>query len=178
MRLIGANDPDRRWLLKNPSHLLNLEELLEVFDDALVIHTHRDPLTCFPSFWSLVSKRQQPFDGEHWRPQKTVERELDPWSAALNDSVEVRRRHPDRILDVYEDDIAAKPFETVAGVYDFVGQPLTREAERSLRAWIADNPKGKHGAHSYRLADFQITAGEAAERVRPIASAMASGCCR
>ena len=43
LQLIGANDPDRRWVLKNPSHLFALDSLLEVYQDAVVVQTHRDP---------------------------------------------------------------------------------------------------------------------------------------
>ncbi|MFD1958822.1 sulfotransferase family protein [Novosphingobium panipatense] len=43
VQLIGLNDPDRRWLLKNPGHIEHLDLLLAVFPDARVIQTHRDP---------------------------------------------------------------------------------------------------------------------------------------
>ena len=165
MRLIGADEPDKRWLLKNPSHALNLEELLEVFADAKVIHTHRDPLASFPSFWSLMSKLQPPLDGAGWTPRKTVDRELALWGEALDRSIAIQRKHPDRILDVYERDIAARPLEVVATIYDFVGQPFTPEAEAAVSAWVAGHPKGKHGAHRYSLADFGATADEVLERV-------------
>jgi len=167
MRLIGADEPDRRWLLKNPSHLLNLEELLEVFPDASVIHTHRDPLTSFPSFWSLVSRHQRALDEDNWTPRRNPDRELALWGEALNRSVELQRRHPGRILDVYEADIAARPMELAAEIYDFVGQPLTSEARQAMAGRVADNPKGKHGAHRYALADFQSTPEEVAGHVGP-----------
>jgi len=37
--MIGLNDPGRRWVLKNPSHLFALDALLAVYPDALVIQT-------------------------------------------------------------------------------------------------------------------------------------------
>ncbi len=43
LQLIGLNYAGRRWVLKNPSHLFALDALLEVYPDALVIQTHRDP---------------------------------------------------------------------------------------------------------------------------------------
>src|SRR5262245_66123169 len=41
LQLIGLRDAGRRWVLKNPSHLFALDELLAVYPDALVIQTHR-----------------------------------------------------------------------------------------------------------------------------------------
>jgi len=43
LQLIGLTDAGRRWVLKNPSHLFALDELLTVYPDALVIQTHRSP---------------------------------------------------------------------------------------------------------------------------------------
>ncbi len=40
LQLIGLPDQDRRWVLKNPSHLFALDELMAVYPDALVIQTH------------------------------------------------------------------------------------------------------------------------------------------
>lgn len=49
LRLIGADSPDQRWLLKNPGHITHLDALLTVFPDACIIQTHRDPAACIPS---------------------------------------------------------------------------------------------------------------------------------
>ena len=34
VQLIGSNEPDKRWLLKNPGHIENLDLLFAVFPDA------------------------------------------------------------------------------------------------------------------------------------------------
>ena len=44
-----------RWLGKTPHHLENLDALLEVFPDARIIHTHRDPVRVVASFCSMIS---------------------------------------------------------------------------------------------------------------------------
>src|SRR5215472_2586428 len=41
LKLVGMNDQPKRWLLRNISHLLYLDSLLEVFPDAHIIQTHR-----------------------------------------------------------------------------------------------------------------------------------------
>ncbi|GJP52794.1 hypothetical protein CLOM_g11884 [Closterium sp. NIES-68] len=42
------------WLLKSPEHIFSLPALLEVFPDARVVCTHRDPLRVLPSAHSLM----------------------------------------------------------------------------------------------------------------------------
>ena len=56
LQLIGLHDPDRRWVLKNPSHLAALDALMTVYPDALVVVTHRDPVTSVASACSLSAE--------------------------------------------------------------------------------------------------------------------------
>src|SRR5690606_12691514 len=53
-RLIGLGD-ERPWLLKNPGHFVSIDALLEVFPDAQVIVTHRDPWRALGSLCSIIS---------------------------------------------------------------------------------------------------------------------------
>jgi phosphatidylethanolamine-binding protein (PEBP) family uncharacterized protein len=58
----------------------------------------------------------------------------------------------------------ARPFETIAALYDHFGWRYTAEAEARMRAYLAAKPKGKHGAHRY---DFSATGFDlATERER------------
>ena len=55
LQQIGLDAPDKRWVLKNPSHLGALPALLEVFPDALVVQCHRDPVEAVASACSLAA---------------------------------------------------------------------------------------------------------------------------
>ena len=49
-----------RWVLKSPQHVEQLRPLLEVFPDAKIVQTHRDPVTVTASHttsrtWALIS---------------------------------------------------------------------------------------------------------------------------
>jgi hypothetical protein len=46
--------PGKRWVLKAPSHLLGLSALFQVYPDADIILTHRDPLKVLPSCASFT----------------------------------------------------------------------------------------------------------------------------
>ena len=56
LQLVGLNDPEKRWVLKNPSHMTALDALMTVYPDALVVYTHRDPVTCIASSASLSAE--------------------------------------------------------------------------------------------------------------------------
>src|SRR5262249_9697530 len=54
LQLIGADEPEKSWLLKNPGHVSQLDALLTVMPDACIIQTHRDPLAAVASLCSLI----------------------------------------------------------------------------------------------------------------------------
>src|SRR5207244_1987556 len=56
LRLLGADEPEKTWLLKNPSHVLAMDELLAVFPGAVVIQTHRRPIEALTSLVSLTTQ--------------------------------------------------------------------------------------------------------------------------
>src|SRR5690606_14286106 len=104
LQLIGLNDPGRRWVLKNPSHLFALDALLAVYPDALIVQTHRDPRTAMASMCSLAAHAtagwSDLFTGA------TIGRDqLDLWSRGLERFRAERARHdPARFADVHYGD--------------------------------------------------------------------------
>ena len=54
LQLIGLNDAEKRWVLKNPSHLFALDALFAAYPDALVVQCHRPAETIMASMCSLA----------------------------------------------------------------------------------------------------------------------------
>ena len=54
LQLIGLNDAEKRWVLKNPSHLFALDALFATYPDALVVQCHRPAETIMASMCSLA----------------------------------------------------------------------------------------------------------------------------
>ena len=84
LRLIGTAEPQKRWLLKNPGHIAQLEALFAVFPDALVIHTHRDPVAAIPSLCSTLYMARAMYEGEHTERRLIGPRESSYWRTALD----------------------------------------------------------------------------------------------
>jgi len=53
--------PGQRWVLKAPGHLLALDALLQVYPDACVLMTHRDPLKVLGSCASFTEVLRSAF---------------------------------------------------------------------------------------------------------------------
>ncbi len=166
VRLVGSREPDKRWLLKNPGHIANLDHLLAVFPDARVIITHRDPAKAVPSLTSLLMKSHPLMEAgpADVRARIMLARETEKWAKAVQNAERVRQQHRSQILDVIQADFHARPLETIERIYDFAGIELTADARTAMLARIAADPEGQHGAHSYDIADFGMTEGTIRER--------------
>jgi len=166
IQLIGSNEPDRRWLLKNPGHIAKLDLLFEIFPDALVIQTHRDPARAIPSLTSLLCQFYAPLrdaDGA-LQGRITAHRETEKWAKAIADSEQVRRDHPGQVLDIIQSDLHRDPIGTVRRIYQFCGLDLSHEVEDAMRQRGQTDPERSHGQHRYDIANFGLTEDEVRER--------------
>jgi hypothetical protein len=156
-----------RYLGKTPHHLEHLDVLLEVFPDARIIQTHRDPLRVVASFCSMISHGRAVFS-DHVDPRAVGEQLARKAVRAVTQSMAVRDRvGADRFLDVAYADLVVDPLKQVRRIYDFAGLSLSGETEASMQSWIAGNPQDKHGRHRYRLEDFGLERGRLEELFDP-----------
>lgn len=149
IQLIGSTDTERRWLLKYPVHMRNLGTLLDVYPDACIIQTHRDPAKVFLSYCSLMAGFRAIYEDDI-DPKAMTERQLELWAAGAESAIECRRqRDPAQFYDLHFKDFVEDPIGSVKRIYAHFGQELSPEGEQRLAAWQRDNPQHKHGRHEY-----------------------------
>ncbi|MBF4161291.1 sulfotransferase [Nocardioides sp. CBS4Y-1] len=158
LQLIGLHDAEKRWVLKNPSHLEPFESLMRVYPDALIVHTRRDPVSCIASSCSLSASAT---DGHSTTfVAETVGRtQLEQWSASYHAFMDARTRYDSaQFVDVDFADLQGDPVGTVRGVYEAFGLDFGAEVESVVRAEAAEASSGKAApSHSYSLADYGLT---------------------
>lgn len=153
LRLIGLNDPDKTWLLKNPSHSYGLDPLLKVFPDARVIILHRNPVETIASGASLTWRNAAFWDKEEVGPIR-----LDIYARATERMAQARAEHPHaNIFDLHYRDLVGDKMGAIQRIYDHYGLTLSEATAEAMQAFIMDNPQGKHGAHKYSSDEFGIT---------------------
>ena len=163
LQLIGLPDRGRRWVLKNPSHLFALDALLEVYPDALVIQTHREPRTAIASACSLAAHASAGWS-DVFTGAVIGRTQLDLWARGLAAYTQARARSdPARFHDVAYADLVADPVGTVEGIYDRFGLPLPGAAADAIRALATSRGKGE-SAHRYALEDYGLTGQDVDER--------------
>ena len=165
LQLIGLHDRDRRWVLKNPSHLFALDALLRVYPDALVIQAHRAPRVAIASVCSLAAQATAGWSTT-FRAEVIGHDQLELWASGLEQFTAARARYdPAQFLDVDYDDFVADPVGTVESAYARFGLPLSGAAADAMRALLAQSAASQaRPAHRYTLADFGLAAEEVDER--------------
>jgi hypothetical protein len=157
LRLIGAREPDKRWLLKNPGHLAQIDALFDVLPDACVIQTHRDPVKALPSLCSTLYMSHRMFEGEATRADVIGPRECDYWAEALRRTQAARHGRSRQFFDVDHRDFVADPMTVVRSIYAYFDLSLSGDAELKMQRWIAAPTTSRHGEHRYRPEDFGLS---------------------
>ncbi len=145
-----------RWLLKTPHHLHHLDILLQVFPDATIIQTHRDPLQTIPSLcslnYALATMSSDSADkiriGQHW---------CDKFARSLNRAMAVRQQYPDQFVDVSYKDTVENPLVVIKRLYRFLGIELDDEAQAAMVHWQRDNKREDREVHRYTIEQFGFT---------------------
>lgn len=147
-----------RWLLKSPVHLMRLPELFEVYPDARIIMTHRDPTNVVTSTASLISSVRSLYS-DHENPCRTGHEQLDIWSLYHKRFLESRARlnKEDCIIDLKFDDFAKDQIGTVKKIYDRFGWEFSDIALVHFKEFLIQNPKDKNGVHYYTPETFGLT---------------------
>lgn len=165
LQLIGLNDTDRRWVLKNPSHLFALDAVMAVYPDALVIQTHRAPRAVIGSMCSLAAQATDGWSAT-FRRKVIGSDQLELWARGLAEFAAARARYDQaQFLDIDYADFTADPVHTVESVYAHFGLPFSGAAADAIRALhAAADHGGAAPAHRYSLADFGLSGEQVDER--------------
>jgi hypothetical protein len=158
----------RRWLLKAPSHQFQLRTLFDVYPDARVIRTHRDPLASLPSMLSLTGTLL-------WMRCQHVD--LAPLARTLPAALAAAYRReiddrasgalPDeRFIDVQFGDVVRDPAGTIGRIYQQLGWPHPPETRDAIARHAASRPRAAHGEHRYSLEGTGLEMEAEAERFR------------
>jgi len=165
LRLLDWQRPGERWLLKSPAHLWALDILVEMFPDVCIIWTHRNPLEIIGSYCSMMETLMVGrFAVDRLALGPTV---LEYLARSLERGMAARQRtDAGRFIDVDYRRFVAEPLATVESIYAHFHLPFDDGARRTMREYVDNNPRGKHGKHEYSLEQYGLTADQVTGRLR------------
>src|ERR1700755_645382 len=113
-----------QWLLKSPTHLWHLDDLVAEYTDALIVQTHRDPLNVISSISALTN---------HLRHLASHESSIADCAAQSCEEIVVGLERGmklrdsldgQRVVDVQFADFIRDPFATIRALYAELGRDL------------------------------------------------------
>jgi hypothetical protein len=158
LKLLQWHCPPKRWRLKSPVHMLNLEALYKVYPDARFVATHRDVSKSLPSMAAMLHSIGSIFIDE-CDPNLCGRITAHIWEVALSRLIAFRKQHgDDRFYDVGFREAQADPIGTVRKIYAWLGEAYAPEYERRMQDWVQAHPKGKHGEYQIVPEDYGLSA--------------------
>ena len=145
------------WTLKNPWHPLFLDDLTTVYPDAQLVMTHRDPVEVVGSACSLI-RHVRPMFSDDVDLREIAEQMMATFDLMVERQNAFRDKHGEgAIFDIQYAEQLRDPIGQMRKLYAHFGEILTPQAEAAMTRLLAENPQGKHGKHSYSLAEFGLT---------------------
>ncbi len=157
LQLLQWRQPRRPWTLKYPNHVLAIPEIFEVYPDARMVMTHRDPVQTLASIANLSTRLREarcdaPIDrhdvGRHMR--HFVRRHIDRILNAVDGPCS------DRIVHVDYYALVADPVAVMMDVHARLGIDSPEPVLRAVADWRRANPKNARGANPYTAAGFGL----------------------
>jgi hypothetical protein len=156
-----------RWLLKSPQHLEQLPVVADVFPDATVVVTHRDPVAVTVSMATMIAytARTHAFPVD---PVRIGRSWADRIEAMLMTCLRDRDVLPaERSLDIRFDDFMADDLATARRVFELADQPFTTDVDAAMRAYLDTHQRGRLGRIDYRASDVGLDLDDLRDRFAP-----------
>jgi hypothetical protein len=158
LQILQRRFPTRRWLLKSPVHLRSPRTLLDVYPDARLTVTHRDPMTVLPSTTSLIANLrwahsdQVDFAEIGQSQRDLLHRDLDELVTACQDGT----LEPARTFHVRYEEFMSDPLGAVRSLYTHLDIDLDSTVEEEMCRYLAERPKDALGTHRYSFAHLHL----------------------
>ena len=157
LKLLQWKNPRRHWLLKSPSHTESLPVLFEVFPDAQVVYTHRDPVRARASVVNLLGtlywiRSDKPFDAASFERLMTPE----AYAASLDrviEQIESGAIPRAQIHDFLFADLMRSPPDALSALYGRLNMDFTAAAKKAAAEYLEHKPSGKFGRNVYELGE-------------------------
>jgi hypothetical protein len=156
---LQSRRPTKQWILKSPDHLCSLEELFSVFPDAIILHTHRNPLEVLKSSIQLTKTLRGLF-GRANDTNELRDHEARALAERTERSIRFRDMHPelaDRFLDIGYSELVSDPMAVVRRIYRHLDRPLAGDAIQRMTRLVSNHSRYRR-RHNPTLAELGFDA--------------------
>tara|TARA_R110002049_G_scaffold308150_1_gene511113 strand:+ start:8825 stop:10090 length:1266 start_codon:yes stop_codon:yes gene_type:complete len=157
LKLLQWKYKRKHWLLKNPIWIDMIPQVLEVYPDAKIILTHRDPVVVADSIVNVMGTLYW------WRTD-------DPWGGGMMEELVMPNNRaqsqnnlirwmeegvlkPGAHSNVLYQDFMSDPTAVIRQIYQDLSLTLTAEALDAMLKYLDDRPQTKYGKYKYKSID-------------------------
>ena len=166
LQVLQRRSGQSAWVLKSPVHLHSLPILMDVYPDARVVITHRDPLAVLGSVTSLIATlRYAHSDDVDFADIGRYHADL--YGRSLDHLVDLTTNgtvDPERVHHSHYSAFMTDPVATTADVFAALERPLTGDVKEAIEDHLGANPRDAKGEHVYSFADLGLDEAEARAR--------------
>lgn len=157
LQIIASRLPEQDLILKCPEHLWFVDALLEVFPDACIVWTHRDPLASTASYCSLISLNHRMLYGRidtHGLGAHIADR----FQLGVERAMAARDRHhnPDQFFDVDFVELVKDPEVVVRRIHEHFSLPYPDSMPAAIDDWLHNGRADKKGQHRYSASVYGL----------------------
>jgi Sulfotransferase family len=153
LKLLQWKFKRKHWLLKNPTHMPRVGELLKFYPDAKIIFPHRDPVITSDSIINIqgiiYSQRSDDIfvrkSGTDW--WHTLESRVKIWDDVI-DLIEDGTLHKGNFSNVLYSDLVRDPLDAIEKVYDELGLNLDDQVLANMKSFLDERNKSSLGTRS------------------------------
>lgn len=157
LKVLEWKKASKTWILKTPQHLEYMEVVTQKFPESVIIHTHRHPKECIPSFCSMVYHSRKIFS-KNVDPLVVAKHWVNKNIKMLKHTMQVHQNNPKiKVIDLYYTDLIKDPIGAIKTIYTQIGRPWDARIEAELKQATFRNKKNKYGKHEYNMADFGLS---------------------
>ncbi len=155
----------KRFILKDPTHTVYIKTILELFPDARIIFTHRDPVMALSSMCSLYAYSRAIFSNTVY-PRGIGKEIMGSWvTETLEPAHAFGETLPGRVSHVRHADLVRDPLDAAEEIYRDLGWELTEAARVAMQVFIeADSERRRQHDHVYSPEAFGLDANAIRER--------------
>lgn len=160
LKLLVHANPTEQLVLKCPEHLWFLDALLEVFPDAAIVQTHRDPVDVVASYCSMISMQWRTLYGSY-DPRAIGDHIKRRFQEGIGRAMATRQRHASsHFYDVDFSYFVNHQAEVVRDIGHYFDLPWSAETDSRIDAWLGEERADSRGKHRYLKERYGIVPEE------------------
>lgn len=155
LKLLQWRNPRQHWVIKDNLYHYHFKEIIDVYPDAKIVWTHRDPVRALASLTNMIGTMywcgtDNPYKSDALKYVTNP----DLQSAHFNDVIaqlEAGVVPPKQIHHLLYHELVGDTMGTIEKMYRHFGMELTDAGRQGMNKYLTENPRDARPPHSFSV---------------------------